>query len=605
MKFSLLRNAGGAGALATQQTLSAVTNKPRMLKASVLSLCVLAGLQSYSFDAAPAFNEALLEEQELAHYQSAEDSSNLNIKSLLDQSLDVRPGTQGNSNLLFIRDSIAHRNDLMCSRDSLYAKEISSQRLTYLGCSISPSVGRGGASINTFSLGDEFRASYSETLYGEHKELRTDVVFPSDFKDRSIKAAGTVLGTDASRLAVDLIILSRGDPDILATDKGIRAMSGVLAEKKYLHRWVAAGKPASSFWQAQLQIGSINQKVVERITDVQSEHGEVFLQGWSRSELAEESQGQLDQMQAHVNSLFNQPAIAKINEVLDHQCSFTVSKATMGGYSSHNYDCVAEAGLARSPQLMSELAVKENLLLTDQVHGALENKMILGSYKGHAVITPVVPRDREHAAFVRLPESAENWSTTFLKGSFYQPIARNVDSTKDIAAIADLHFAGDFSEKHTPIMVSPALGELLNLKALDEKSQRLMVEMTLEHEIKHIKDVLNLTKRGFDPSSLPYAEKEAACDMYAIDVLFQKYKNPEVLRQLRSGIEVRAASFQNKTENDLARIQERSGFLGRFFAAYDASKSTESERVRHEIVLDFLDNKIKASATPASKGISL
>lgn len=609
MKFSLLQSAYKTGSGNTEGKPKGGLTRSALLKGSVLSLCVLAGFEGYDLSQAASISEALQQEQEMSHFVSSEAASTVDSKSMFDQTFGVGSKIKSDSNLAFIRDSLLHRNDLMCARDAFYVKELSSKQVTYLGCSISPSVGKGGASINTYSIGDQFQAEYSEAQYGEHKEFRTDVVFPSDFKDRVVSVAGKEFATDASRFAIDLKILSRGDAEILETDRGLRAMAGVLAEQKYLHRWVAAGRSSQSFWAAQVKIGSITKATLDKINDLQKEYGEDFLNGWSKDELSEESKSQLKHMRERVDALFSEPAISKINEVLDHSCAFSVSRTTMGGYDIHNNSCVLYAGLSRSPQLVSQLSVKENPLLTDMVHGALDNRLVLGSYKGHAVVTTVVPRENEPAAYTSLPKSTEDWSKSFLKGSFYQPVAINVDSSKDIEAISSIHFSGAFSEQHTPIMVSPVLGDLLNMSALDEQSQRLMVEMTLEHEIKHIKDVVGSVKRGFDPESVSYSDKEAACDIYAINSLFEKYKDPDVLKKLRKGIEVRALGFKNKTEEDVERIKENAGSFGDFLADYQAKKSLKNEQSRHEIVLEFLDNKIQESANKAvlapSSGVSM
>jgi len=570
---------------------------------ALLSTAALAaGMAAYKTSDFNAMMSALSIEQEMSLYSSQENDSalNLTVTSIFDRQFAFGPEGLKEGNVSFMRDSVINRHELACGRDQSYMKEFVAAGRAYLGCSIEPRGRADGVFVNTYSIGEQFGASFASYTFGEHTEYRTDVVFPRNFKQQAIDASSPEHSLDLARLAVELKISARGRVLDLNDSNDRSIIKAALKKGSYAERWVANGAKIESLWQGLEKMGNMKAP----------SHGDYGLVTKALIEydmdpevLKFVSSAQLDAMTGLVKEMDEDLAIISIRKNLDHNCSFVPQRNISKGFGDHNNECAQELGMHRSIQLKYELDSAKSIDIAGTVHGTVKNRIILGSFKGHPVLSNVGNLEADTLAYVPVPKAEQDWKELFLSKIYKDDSFTNTeeDGSSPGLAAKHLHFDHGYAPHHTPIVVGPELSKVFNLSSLDEESRDLIIEMTLEHEIKHIKDYALFNAKGEGTLKEDYEVQQAACDIYAVEVMAKKYDDPRKLMKLRDALVLRGQGFHHSTGEQAIRSMEGSHAIVKA-ALYITKKTTELNiDHRQNTVLKVLDQRIddlKSRSTP-------
>lgn len=560
----------------------------------VSSLVVLAALSGYQFMEHSTLKEALSMEQELTLYSNGNSIFNLEATSLFDQSLDKLPPELRNDNTTFIKQALAHRHELACDRDRHYTKDLAEKGETYLGCSIEPRPGIEAVRINTYGIGEKLNASYEVLKFGEHYEARTHLTFPADFKERVTNLAGEANALDLARVAIEIQHRTRGDVSEISNLNGESMIAATLKRGNYLNRWVLNGGTPDSLWQSLYELGSFPE-----LSDVNLERINASAMVPHVSELQEKSDKRTELARSLLGGPESNLAIQSIQANLDHNCQFSVSTSMMSVTGDLNSSCLQNMGAQRSIQLAASL--KSSVVAEDDgVHGAIMDRIVLGSYKGHPVISSLERHDNGVGAYVITPLKTGEWSDGFLTMVYGEDVDALKAESKDdpsagsfgVLSAQATHFSGGYAPHHTPIIVNPSLETMYKLAELESQSRDLIMEMTLEHEIKHIKDFALFKSNGKGALSRDYGYQQSACDVYAIQAMADKYKDPEVLKKLKDAIKVRGTGFHEANQADAIKAMKGAGIIQGAVQAYSAIETAQKQEHRHDVVIKFIDKKI-------------
>lgn len=525
-------------------TLSAAARVGKDLSVGIVTgAAVFSGMLGYQYSDQSALKEALEIEQDFVHYRNHADDLAIKKVSMFDAAF-TRP-TKGSpsSNTMFIRDSVLHRHELACDRDSLYRKEIGGQNQTYLGCSLDPVKYSDGVHVHTYSIGDRFDSTFQENLFstanGDHKEYRTDLTFPHDFQSTVSQMAGESNALNLARLAVDLHLLSRGEgQSYFADNPEHRAMLiDTIVRPEYDARWVANGGDLNQMLDSLHRLNVIPSRdkmdygaIVSRLSDPTQVE-----------KIRQRSEAELHSMAVAISSLDKAPSVAAIRSNLDHNCRYSPGQTLQYGFDEVNIRCAQEAGVQMSPQLHQGIYEAKEIGNTS-IHGRTTNRVLLGAYKGHPVLVQFQSEDDNAAAWVSWPsDNGGHWATSFLKDSYKPSGFRLADDPaptgKGLSAATAIHFDHGYIAHHSPIYVNSVALEKFDVDKLSSQHQQIFMEFILEHERKHILDYKLWATQQIGSKERVFAQQQTACDLYAVDQIAQKYQNPQTLRVLKESVD--------------------------------------------------------------------
>lgn len=597
------------GLFAATQSQTAERIQKVIVSSSLIGLTAIAGLGAFKASDDNALMQALAIEQDLQVYSNHSDIFKTNFTSIFDRQFSFPNPALREGNVSFMRDAVLHRHELACGRDAHYSAEFRSAGATYLGCSMEVLPNFDGVSVNTYSIGKKFGVAARTTELGGHLEYRKDLTFPRDFKKQVLAATDPSSALDVARMAVDLQMITKGDVSQFVDSNGQKKLQHVLLEGRYMERWVAKGKEPRALFEALAKLDSFPSEDKIDYSSLASS----LSTGLDAVDLAEQSRIQIQAMKDQATSLETHLSIQHIRSLLDHNCTFKDKPGIHSGFSDHNNECAADLGLHRSLPLKFELDKARPLGVQQNVHGAVEDKFLLGSYKGHAVLATLAPSKYSSEAYVPMPEAntGKKWAQGFLVESILskrRAVQTELEESQQqaIDAAIGLHLGHEFAPHHVPIVIHQGLTELLNLPLLDPETQRISVELTLEHELKHIYDYKLHEYNGKGSLNHDYQHQQAACDVYAVEQLSQKYGNDlNKLRMMREAILARDAGITHIndviTKDKVTVARNASEKIDARFAQGYASLET---RLRTQTVLSFIDKKINEAKTPSSSASS-
>lgn len=509
----------------------------------VTGAAVFSGMLGWEYSDQSALKQALEIEQDFVHYRNHANDLSVKKVSMLDASFTHATKGLVPSNSLFIRDAVIHRHELACDRDSLYRKEASELNHSYLGCSIDPVVYSDGVHVHTYSIGERFAASVQDNVFntanGEHKEYRTDLVFPHDFQETIRQMAGELNALNLSRLAVDLQLLTRGQGQAYFVDKPESnfMLIHTIARSEYDARWLANGGDLKQMLGSLHTLGLIPSeremdydKVLAGLSDPTRTH-----------EIIDQIKVEFQAMASIVSELEQAPSVLAVRANLDHNCQYPSGQSLQKGFDEVSTRCAQEAGVQMSPQLHDAIANAQEIGNTS-IHGRTTNRVVLGAYKGHPVLVQFQDKENPAAAWVRWPSNnQEHWATSFLQDS-YKPSGFRLASDppptdKGITATAAIHFNHVYIAHHSPIYVNSEALEKFNVDQLSKQHQQIFMEYILEHERKHILDYKLWDAKQIGSKEREFAQQQTGCDLYAVDQITRKYQDPYVLRTLKESVD--------------------------------------------------------------------
>ena len=585
-----------------------------LVSSALIGLTALAGLAAFKSSDENALMQSMSIEQDLQIYSNHAEIFDTNLTSIFDRQFSFPHPSLREGNVSFMRDSVLHRHELACGRDAYYRADFQQKGASYLGCSMEILPNSDGVNVNTYSIGKSFGVTASTTEIAGHIEYRKDLTFPRDFKSRILSVTDKSSALDVARMAVDLQMITKGDVSEFTDSNGQNKLQRVLQDGRYMERWVAKGNDPKELFATLAKLESFP---ASDLVDYGA-LADRFAEGMDAQTLTEQARIQRAIMKDAASSLDSHLSIQHIRSLLDHNCTYKDRAGTHSGFSDHNNDCTADLGLHRSLPLKHELDKATPLGVSHNVHGTVENKFLLGSYKGHAVLTTLWPAQDANEAYV--PTPAKKADAPWAQGYLAQSILNRPGAAQDdleehqlqaVKSAIGLHLGHEFAPHHVPIVMNQNLTELLNLPKLDPETQRISVELTLEHELKHIYDYKLHEHNGQGALNHDYEHQQAACDVYAVDQLNKKYGNDvQKLKMMREAILARDAGITHIndmiTQEKITRAQSASDRIDAKIHQGYASLVTE---LRTKTVINFIDKKIKEidqpAASPRAKTISL
>lgn len=412
---------------------------------------------------------------------------------------------------------------------------------------------------------------------------------------------------ELARFAIDIYVETQGQAkDIVA--EGSDHLKEVAKRGAYFERWMLNGGAPIELLRGLQSLGALPSAENVNIPELSGQLTK-HLEG---IDIREVSVAERMTMAGMGMNLHSKPTIQKLTKVLDHGCSMEVSPSSRDGFSDHNKTCASDLGLQMSAQLAASLRSSDNINKPGpfSVHGETKREeVILGSYKGHPVVTSLTKISDEYVAYVKTgPAEGGKWADSFLAYAFgaHESDDTHAGTYASRKAIEKIHFGSGYDPKHTPIFVDPELLEGMRAGLSDEETQELIIEMVLEHEIKHVLDYKIFIETGLGTKNLPMAKQQIGCDLYAIEVMAKKYDDPNKLFKLRDLI----ASFKTPDiSNPKGHMVSVIGSASRIQDALDITKQTDrlKRNQDYDTVLQFIDQKIHEkhpSAAPSQKSSS-
>ncbi len=510
---------------------------------SVAGAVLIATLSAYQAEPGSSLEQAMMLSEDFEIYKGNSEKLQVDIVSLLDarfEGLDSKPGFE---NEKFLRDVLIGNHQLACGRDEDYASEIGKRGQLYLGCSITPGAFSEGIEVSTYSYGSRMEMTYSEDrsflssiVPGTHLEKRRDYVFPKDIRTRAEAIPGPDGGVTLVRAAMTFQGLSHGFKPWEMNKDFADAFGSMLAVRGVSTHWNSLGKSNAELLNGLASLGVFPQPhFLDRSQFVTSMDNKLGSRSMSSPTAIEFAQGA-------IRDFTRTPSYKAINDNLDHHCALDFKQRGINNIRNLNTACALEAGIQPSLSIAYEFKRSNS------------DRVLLGTYKGYPVVTSFAAGKGENPTIygpqiLGYVHSLDS-STSRLAFSKDNSWASRYISTDELGGGGDLkpvqafeHFGHEFSARHIPIFINPRFVEASDLGSLSTEHHRMAVEMTLEHEIKHVLDIsmaLKMHRGSLDTSA---QDQQISCDLYAIQMIADKYKDSEKLKVLRDVIQHGLLSF--------------------------------------------------------------